>query len=299
MIGRRSRLCWRSSSVASSWLMPTCPVMSGIGVMTSRTRVWPHSATGVKRRSRLVTMPSRWSPVVDDRQARDAVAAADLVELLEGGVRADGDRVGDHAGLGALDEVDLVGLVLDRQVAVQDADAAVPGHRDRHPRLGDGVHGGRDERHPDRDLAGQPGRGVDLAGDDVGLAGLQQHVVVGQPQLGERGGRRRLGRGRGDGRRAPRAARHRRGRSSWVVLVSSSPRLIARFYGVARRARHGPRAVARQAPGQRERPGRARDLRNPWRAKPRSGAAVRAVRSALLTNSLPKNCPPCTNPLLP
>ena len=38
--------------------MPSWPVMSGIGVMTSLTSVLPHSATGVKRRSRLVTMPS-------------------------------------------------------------------------------------------------------------------------------------------------------------------------------------------------------------------------------------------------
>ena len=51
-----------------------------------------------------------------------------------------GDRVGDHAGLGPLDDVDLGGLVLDRQVAVQHADAALARHRDRHPRLGDGVH---------------------------------------------------------------------------------------------------------------------------------------------------------------
>ena len=37
--------------------MPTLPVTSGIGVMTSRTRVVAHSATGVNRRSRLVIMP--------------------------------------------------------------------------------------------------------------------------------------------------------------------------------------------------------------------------------------------------
>ena len=133
--------------------------------------------------------------LVDDGQARDAVAAADLVELLESGVGADGDRVGDHAGLGALDEVDLVRLVLDRQVAVQDADAAVPGHGDGHPGLGDGVHGRRDERDA-RDLAGQPGRRVDLARDDVGLARLEQHVVVGEPQLGEEVGGRLGGIGR-------------------------------------------------------------------------------------------------------
>ena len=39
--------------------MPAGPVMSGWGVMTSSTFVVAHSATGVKRRSRLVTMPMR------------------------------------------------------------------------------------------------------------------------------------------------------------------------------------------------------------------------------------------------
>ena len=108
--------------------------------------------------------------LVDDGEAGDAVLAADLVELLEGGLGADRDGVGDHAGLGALDQVDLVGLVLDREVAVQHAEAALPGHRDRHARLGHGVHRARDERDPEVDLAGQPGRGVDVAGDHVGLA---------------------------------------------------------------------------------------------------------------------------------
>ncbi len=39
--------------------MPIEPVTSGIGVITSSTLVVAHSATGVKRRSRLVMMPSR------------------------------------------------------------------------------------------------------------------------------------------------------------------------------------------------------------------------------------------------
>ena len=45
--------------MASSREMPTGPVTSGIGVITSSTLVVAHSATGVKRRSRLVMMPSR------------------------------------------------------------------------------------------------------------------------------------------------------------------------------------------------------------------------------------------------
>ncbi len=68
---------------------------------------------------------------------------------------------------------------------MQDADPAVAGHRDRHPRLGDGVHRARHERDAQRDLAGQPGGGVDLAGDDVGLARQEQDVVVGEPEQGE------------------------------------------------------------------------------------------------------------------
>ena len=61
--GSRSRLCLRSSSVASSREMPTGPVISGIGVITSSTLVVAHSATGVNRRSRLVMMPSSRSSV--------------------------------------------------------------------------------------------------------------------------------------------------------------------------------------------------------------------------------------------
>src|SRR5690606_923936 len=57
---------------------------------------------------------------VGDGDAADAELGAQRVGLGEQGVGVDGDRVGDHAGLGALHQVDLVGLVLDGQVAVQD-----------------------------------------------------------------------------------------------------------------------------------------------------------------------------------
>jgi hypothetical protein len=93
---------------------------------------------------------------VDDREPRHTVLTAVLIEPLERGVGADRDRVGDHPGLGALDQVDLVGLVLDREVAVQYAEAALAGHRDRHPRLGDLVHRRRQQWQLQRDLAGQP-----------------------------------------------------------------------------------------------------------------------------------------------
>ena len=123
--------------------------------------------------------------LVDDGQTGDAVLTAGLVELLEGGLGVDGDGVGDHARLGALDEVDLIRLVLDREVAVQDADSALAGHRNGHAGLGDGVHGAGEERDPQVEAAGEAGRGVDLARDDVGLPRQQQDVVVRESQGGE------------------------------------------------------------------------------------------------------------------
>ena len=168
--------------------MPTGAVISGIGVITSSTLVVAQSATGTKRRSRLVMMPSRRSSASTTGNPEMRYSPAHLVELLERGVRADRDRVGDQPGLGAFDQIDLAGLILDRQVAVQHPDAALSGHRDGHPRLGDGVHRRGQQRDGERDLAGQARCGVDLGGHDIGLAGKQQHVVEGETEGGELGG---------------------------------------------------------------------------------------------------------------
>ena len=56
--GRRSRLFLRNIAVACSGVTSSGAVNSSV-VITSATRVVAHSATGMKRRSRLVQMPSR------------------------------------------------------------------------------------------------------------------------------------------------------------------------------------------------------------------------------------------------
>ena len=94
MSGSRSRLCARRSEVASSREMPTAPVISPSLVITSVTLVVAHSATGVKRRSRLVMMPSRrlsrsttgspetrYSP--HSRSSSSSVASGPMVTGLE------------------------------------------------------------------------------------------------------------------------------------------------------------------------------------------------------------------------
>ena len=122
---------------------------------------------------------------VDDGQPRDAVLATDPVEVLEGGIRPDRHRVGDDPRLRALHQVDLVGLVLDREVAVEDAEPALTRHGDRHSRLGDRVHGRRDQRHLQRDLPRETRGGVDVRRRHVGRPRQQEDVVVGQTERGE------------------------------------------------------------------------------------------------------------------
>ncbi len=122
---------------------------------------------------------------VGDRDAGDAELRAKLVGLAQRRVRVHRDRVGDHAGLGALDQVDLVGLVGDGEVAVQHADAALTGHGDGHAGLGDLVHGGGQQRNVHTDVPRDQGRGVDRIRRHVRRARQQQHVVVGQSERGE------------------------------------------------------------------------------------------------------------------
>ena len=136
--GSFSILCRRSSSIASLREMPTLPVTSGIGVMTSRT--WRSRSTS-KAMSRLVTMPSSFpeasatgTPLIRNRpHSASASRSVASGRIVIGSVTM--------PGLGTLDPVDLGGLLLDGQIPVQHADAALTGHGDGHPRLGDLVHG--------------------------------------------------------------------------------------------------------------------------------------------------------------
>ena len=122
--------------------------------------------------------PLKVASRINDGQAGNLVVAAELVELGDGGIRPDGHRVGDHAGLRALDASHLLGLVLDGQVAVKDADTTLASHGNGHVRLGDRVHRGREQRGGQADPRGQSGGRIDLGGDDVGQPGQQEHVVV-------------------------------------------------------------------------------------------------------------------------
>ena len=92
---------------------------------------------------------------------------AQLVEISQRHIRADGQRIVDHTGFGALDDVDLSSLVVDGKIAVQHADAAVASHGDGHV------------------VAGQMGGRIHFGRNDIRLVRQQQHIVIGEAKLCE------------------------------------------------------------------------------------------------------------------
>jgi hypothetical protein len=122
---------------------------------------------------------------VGDRDARDAVAGHQLERVGDAGVGREGDRLDDHPRLGALHLVDLRDLVLDREVAVDDADPADARQRDRQAGLGDRVH--RRGHHRDRqlELARQARSCRDVVRQHFRGGGHEQDVVEREPLRGE------------------------------------------------------------------------------------------------------------------
>src|SRR2546430_14984606 len=115
--------------------------------------------------------------VVHDGHTGDAEPLHQMARLAQRAVGAERDRVEDHARLAPLDPVHLGGLAVDRHVLVDHADAALARHRDRHLRLGDGVHGRGDERDMQGELAGEAGAGVDVARVHARMPRHEQHIV--------------------------------------------------------------------------------------------------------------------------
>ena len=125
--------------------------------------------------------PDEAPVVVDHGGTGDPVVGAEPFHVGERVVGVAGHRVGDHPRFGAFDQVDLGGLVLDREVAVQDSGPALPSDRHGHPRLGHGVHRRGDQRDAQGDIAGETGGRVRLARLEIRVRGYQQDIVIGEP----------------------------------------------------------------------------------------------------------------------
>ncbi len=118
--------------------------------------------------------------VFHDRNAGDAVRLHQAQSIRKRRIRADRDRIDDHAAFELLDLPDFFRLFGGRQVAVDDADTAGLCHGDREPRLGDGIHGRREDRKIEFDVLCDTGGDIRLARHHLGMPWLEQDVVEGQ-----------------------------------------------------------------------------------------------------------------------
>ena len=72
------------------------------------------------------------SGFVHDGNAGNAEFGTEIIRIAQRVLRGKEERVGDDAVFAALDEIDLLGLLLDRHIFMNDADAALARDRDRH-----------------------------------------------------------------------------------------------------------------------------------------------------------------------
>ena len=122
---------------------------------------------------------------VADGHAGDAELGHQLVRLGQGVAGSQPEGVGDDPVLGALHHVHLFGLLADRHIFMDDANAALPGDGDGHAVLGDGIHGGADQGDIQPDLLRQLGVQVHVGGQHVAGRWDQQHIVKGEALLDE------------------------------------------------------------------------------------------------------------------
>jgi hypothetical protein len=114
------------------------------------------------------------------RETRHAVQLRQLHHLAHRGLARDRDRVAQQARFVTLDPRHFGGLLLRRQVLVDDADAAFLRDGDRQARFGHRVHGGRHQRQVQADVSGEVGRKTGVAGQHLGERWHQQHIVEGE-----------------------------------------------------------------------------------------------------------------------
>ena len=124
--------------------------------------------------------------------AGDAVALHEVERFPNLVPRRDRDRVDDHAALRAFHAVDLLGLPLDRHVAVNEAKAALTGKPDGEVGFGDGVHRRADDGDVQGDAACERGGSVGLGGDDRAEGREQEDVVERQRFPNRQGDHTRL-----------------------------------------------------------------------------------------------------------
>ncbi|MPN23666.1 hypothetical protein SDC9_171059 [bioreactor metagenome] len=94
--------------------------------------------------------------------------------------RRNGNRILQDAGFETLDLGHFSCLSLGREVLVDDADTALLSQSNGKTPFRHGIHGGREQRKVQGNVAGQLGSKTDIAREDLRMCGDEQHVVEGE-----------------------------------------------------------------------------------------------------------------------
>jgi len=114
---------------------------------------------------------------VDHGDAADLVLLHQRERVAHGVLLGDGDRVVNHAVLGAFHTAHVRGLLGDGHVLVDDPDAPFASQRDRQRRFGDRIHCGRDDRNVEFDISRKAAGDVYFARQHLRIGGYEQDVI--------------------------------------------------------------------------------------------------------------------------
>ncbi len=117
---------------------------------------------------------------IDDGDARDALFRHQFQGFPQRLARGDRHRVQNDAAFIPFHLSDVARLLVDREVAVQDTDAAFLRHRDGEAGFGNRVHRRGQQRNIEPHGPRKLGRDVHLARHHVGWSGHEQNVVEGK-----------------------------------------------------------------------------------------------------------------------
>ncbi|MNX99014.1 hypothetical protein D3C86_1314440 [compost metagenome] len=115
--------------------------------------------------------------IFNHRNTGNAMRLHQRLRFCKRRIRAYRDRVDDHAAFELLHLPNFFSLFDGGEVAVDNADAAGLGHGDSETAFGHRVHGGREDWKIEIDIAGDAGGDIRLSRHNLGMSGLQQHIV--------------------------------------------------------------------------------------------------------------------------
>ena len=114
---------------------------------------------------------------VDHGDAADLVLLHQRERVAHGVLLGDGDRVVNHAVLGAFHTAHVRGLLGDGHVLVDHADPAFTSQRNSHRRFGNGVHGSGHNGDVEFDISRKAAGDVYFARQHLRIGGYEQDVI--------------------------------------------------------------------------------------------------------------------------